>query len=31
MKRRLILLAAAPCYWAIRHARAPVAAATAVS
>jgi hypothetical protein len=25
----LILLAAAPCYWAIRHARAPVVAAPA--
>jgi MFS family permease len=27
----LILLAAAPCYWSIRHERAPLAAATAVS
>ena len=27
----LILLAAAPCYWAIRHASAPLAAAPAVS
>src|SRR6185437_15465500 len=27
----LILLAAAPCYWAIRHVRAPLAAAPAVS
>ena len=27
----LILLAAAPCYWAIRHVSAPLAAASAIS
>jgi hypothetical protein len=27
----LILLAAAPCYWAIRHVSAPLATAPAVS
>jgi hypothetical protein len=27
----LILLAAAPCYWAIRHVSAPLAVASAIS